>query len=126
MEVVLIENLNKSNQNLLHATVCTSFFSRLRGLMFTRRLDSRGSILMDEKQDSRLGTSIHMFFMSFDIAVIWINNQYRVVDKSIARRWSPFYMASSPARYILETHPDRIDDFSIGDEVRFLKQLPLS
>lgn len=37
-------------------------------------------LLFDEGRDSRLNASIHMFFMRFPIAVIWINSDLRVVD----------------------------------------------
>lgn len=94
--------------------------------MFNSKLGPDGSILMDEKVDSRLGTSIHMFFMNFNIGVIWVNSDYCVVDKVIAKRWYPFYMSKSPARYILETHPERLGDFSIGDKIRLRTQPTLS
>jgi uncharacterized membrane protein (UPF0127 family) len=76
-------------------------------------------LLLVEDGDSKLNTAIHMLFMKFDIAAIWINNDLQVVDKILARRWKPIYLPNSPARYILETHPSRLKDFSTGDQLRF-------
>jgi uncharacterized membrane protein (UPF0127 family) len=87
------------------------------GLMFQKQIDPRGGILMVQDTQSRVNAAIHMFFMNFDIAVIWLDNQLRVVDAKIARKWQPMLGPIAPARYILETHPDRISDFNIGDQI---------
>lgn len=60
-----------------------------------------------------------MLFMAFDIAVFWMDDQRRIVDKRLARRWRPVYVPSQPARYFLETHASRLGDFSIGDQLVF-------
>ena len=43
----------------------------------------------------------------------------RVVDKVFARSWRPAYFSKQPARYVLEIHPERWEDFEIGDGVEF-------
>ena len=70
-------------------------------------------------RDSRLDSSIHMFFVSFDLTVIWINSEMQVVDKIIAKSWQPAYFSKQPARYVLEIHPERWGDYEIGDTVQF-------
>jgi uncharacterized membrane protein (UPF0127 family) len=60
-----------------------------------------------------------MLFVWFDLAVIWINSDMLVVDKVLARRWHPAYVPKQPAKYILEIHPDRLDDFEIGHKVKW-------
>ena len=96
-----------------------SYFSRLRGLMFRSTLNAGEALIMVEARDSRTTASIHMFFVPFAIAVIWINNAGRVVDKVLARPWRPFYAPREPARYTLETHPDFLDQVVVGDEIVF-------
>lgn len=66
-----------------------------------------------------MDAAIHMFFCNFELGVVWINNRYQVVDTCLARRWRPFYMPAGPARYVLETHPDHLPDFQIGDQISF-------
>lgn len=96
-----------------------SFFSRLRGLMFRRALEDGEALILVEPRDSRAAVTIHMFFVPFPIAVVWINDAGRVVDKALALPGRPFYAPRAPARYSLETHPAGLDRFSIGDEVVF-------
>jgi len=92
---------------------------RLRGLMFRAKLDVDEGIVLVIKRDSRADSSIHMFFVPFDLAVFWINNENEVVDKVIAKSWRPAYFPAKAARYTLEIHPSRFDDYQIGDKVEF-------
>jgi hypothetical protein len=122
MTAVRIINLTRPDQPALHVRLCSSFLSRFRGLMLTPTVDPHGGILLDEKTNSRVNSSIHMFFMNYDIAAIWIDADFNVVDCTIARRWQPYYAPRHPARYILETHPGRINDFLPGDRVKLLDE----
>ena len=87
--------------------------------MFRSRLALDEGLLLVEKRDSRLNTSIHMFFVPFDLAVFWINSELTVVDKVIAKSWRPAYFPKSGAKYTLEIHPTRFGDYEIGDNVEF-------
>ena len=116
---IIVQNLTKPIQSPARAGFCDSFLCRLRGLMFRPRLDPDDGLLLVEQRDSRLETSIHMFFVPFDIAVFWINSSMEVVDKVLAKSWRPFYAPKAGARYTLEIHPDRMGDYEIGDQVEF-------
>ena len=115
-----VTNHNKSSLAPARVKYCDSFFCRLRGLTFRKRLDpSDGLLLVQGYRDSRIDSSIHMLFVPFDLNVVWINSDMTVVDKVIAKPWRPAYLSSQPACYVLETHPDRWDDYQIGDKVEF-------
>lgn len=60
-----------------------------------------------------------MMFMWMDLAVIWINSDYTVVDLVLARRWKLVYYPKAAAKYVLETGVSHLSDFSIGDKVHF-------
>jgi uncharacterized membrane protein (UPF0127 family) len=98
---------------------CASFFSRLRGLMFRSGLQPGEALILAEAADSRTATSIHMFFVPFAIATVWIDGRGRVVDKVLARPWRPYYAPRAPARYVLETEPAFLERIEIGDEIVF-------
>ncbi len=116
---IIIHNLNKEIQDPPRVGYCDSFLCRLRGLMFRSHLGLNEGLLLVEKRDSRLDTSIHMFFVSFDLAVFWINSEMTVVDKVIAKSWHPAYFSKTDAKYTLEIHSDRFGDYEIGDKVEF-------
>jgi uncharacterized membrane protein (UPF0127 family) len=104
---------------LRRARWCASFWSRLWGLMFQSSIDPGQAIVLVEARDSRASVAIHMFFVPFTIAAVWIDAAGRVVDKVAAQPWRPFYAPRAPARYILETHPEFLERVSIGDEIIF-------
>jgi uncharacterized protein len=116
---VIVHNLTKPIQQPALVGYADSFSSKLRGLMFRSRLDLNDGLLLVEKRDSRLDTSIHMFFVPFDLAVFWINSDMTVIDKVIAKSWRPAYLPKADAQYTLEIHPDRWGDYEIGDKVEF-------
>lgn len=116
---IFIKNLTKQIENPACVPYCDSFLCRLRGLMFRSRLAPDDGLLLVEKRDSRLDTSIHMFFVRFDLAVFWINSNLVVVDKVLAKSWRPVYVPRAEARYTLELHTDRWEDYQIGDKVEF-------
>jgi uncharacterized membrane protein (UPF0127 family) len=117
--LIHIHNLTNPIEHPARVGYCDSFPCKLRGLMFRPRLTLDEGLLLVEKKDSRLDTSIHMLFVPFDLAVIWINTDMTVVDKVIAKSWRPAYFPKADARYTLEIHPDRWEDYQIGDKVEF-------
>ena len=116
---IVIHNLNNPIKYPARVGYCDSFSCRLRGLMFRSRLAPDEGLLLVEKRDSRIDTSIHMFFVPFDLAVFWINSEMTVVDKVLAKSWRPAYFSKADAKYTLEIHPDRFGDYAIGDKVEF-------
>ncbi|MBK7452387.1 MAG: DUF192 domain-containing protein [Anaerolineales bacterium] len=116
---IQVNNLTKAINQPVRVGYCDSFLCRLRGLMFRASLEIDEGLLLVEKRDSRLDTSIHMFFVPFDLAVFWINAEMTVVDKVIARSWRPAYFPKAEARYTLEIHPSRWGNYEIGDKVEF-------
>lgn len=119
MKTIHLENKNQPLPSPLQALYCDSFLCRLRGLMFRSSLAPDKGLLLVEARESRLETAIHMLFVFMDLAVIWINSEKVVVDTVLARAWRPAYTPHQPARYILEIHPDRLNEFKIGDRVEF-------
>ncbi len=116
---ITIENKNRKIDSLPRIKYCDTFFTQLRGLTFRPRLELDEGLLLVGTRDSRLDSSIHMLFVAFDLTIIWINSDMKVVDKTIARSWRPAYLSKQPARYVLEIHPERWEDYKIGDTVQF-------
>lgn len=98
---------------------CSSYWCRLRGLMFRSSLPEDEGLLFVYGRESRMDTSIHMFFMAFSIATIWLDKDGRVVDKTLAKPWRPAYASRTPAQYVIEARPSLLDRVTIGDRLSF-------
>lgn len=118
-KTIFLVNKNKSLDGTLRLQYCDTFLSQLRGLMFRPRLARDEGLVLVGTRDSRLESSIHMFFVSFDLTVLWVDSGMKVVDKALAKSWRPVYVSKKPAQYVVEIHPERWGDFEIGDEVQF-------
>ena len=118
-KTVTIENKSRPLKGLLRVKYCDTFATQLRGFTFRSSLAREEGLILVGTRDSRIESSIHMFFVSFDLCVLWINSGMQVVDKVLAKPWRPAYFSKEPARYVMELHPDRWADFEIGDIVEF-------
>lgn len=116
---VLVTNQTRSLSEPISAAYYDSFFNRLRGLMFQPGVKRRQGVLLVQERENRIDSAIHMLFCNFELAVIWINSELKVADTCLARRWRPYYMPGKPAKYILETHPDHLPEFQVGDQLTF-------
>jgi hypothetical protein len=119
-DILTVQNSAHSLARPIRARRCAGYFCRLRGYMFRRRIDPQDGLWFVYPRESRLDTSIHMLFVFTDLAVFWLDSRKMVVDKVLAKRWRPAYAPARAARYILEAHPDRIDDFQLGEIVDLL------
>ena len=118
-QYVFVQSRNNPIASPPRVKYCESFLCRLRGLTFRTPVTRDEGLLLVFGRDSRLDSSIHMLGVSFDLAVFWINNDMQVVDKVLAGAWKPAFFSKSPARYVLEIHASRINDFEIGQTVQF-------
>jgi uncharacterized membrane protein (UPF0127 family) len=116
---ISIENKSRRLDGKLRIKFCDTFLTQLRGLTLRPPISRDEGLLLVGKRDSRIDSSIHMLFVSFDLTVVWINSDMKVVDKVLAKSWRPAYFSKEAAKYVLEIHPDRWGDFQIRDVVQF-------
>lgn len=103
----------------LRVRLCDTFLCRLRGLTFRRSWPQDEGLLFVESVESRMATSIHMFFVFFSIAVVWLDRDQVVVDKTLARPFRPYYAPQAPAQFFVEGHPSLLERVSIGHRLEF-------
>ena len=108
---------NNRNQIKISAKVADSFFTKLRGLMFSKEISLNSGLILSENSESVLNTSIHMLFMRYDIAAIWIDRNWNVVDKCLAKKWHLAYFSHRPATHILELNSSQLENFTVGDKL---------
>lgn len=98
---------------------CNTFATKLRGFTFQRTWKTGDGLVLVEKKDNRVNTAIHMLFVFFDLGVLWVNDAGRLVDKAVAKPWRLSYVPQAPARYVIEAHPDIVEQVAVGDTIIF-------
>jgi uncharacterized membrane protein (UPF0127 family) len=119
MEVERIWNSTRETWLPVRSRRCDSFLCRLRGLTFRRRLSPGEALLLVGEKEGRVETGIHMFFVFFPIAAVWLDGEGRVVDSVLARPFRPIYLPAGPAKDVLEGPPSLLEYISKGDQLRF-------
>jgi len=114
-----IHNLTRPLLRPLIVASCDDFRCRFLGLMGQRSLGQEEGLLFRWPKAGRVDTAIHMLFMRFPIAIIWLDTEGKVVDRRHARPWVDFLIPSAAAQYVLEIHPDRLDEFATGDQIQW-------
>lgn len=103
----------------IQARWCSDFLCKLLGLMFKKEIKESEGLLFVNERESILNSSIHMFFMNFDIFIVWLNSSFQVVDIRNAHKWQPFLFPQKPAQYVLELNPKMSDKIRIGNTLQY-------
>lgn len=112
-------NLNHSDGTSIPLKIrrCDTFLCRFKGLMLRRSIAEDEGLLFMEKAESRMNTTIHMFFVFFSIGVVWLAADGTVVDAKLAEPFRPYYAPQAPAQYYLEGPPALLDWVRIGEKL---------
>lgn len=111
-----------SPEAVITVKYCETFFSKLVGLMFTKELKQDSGLIFIERNETRINTAIHMLFMNYDITVLWLDKNWVVVDKVLAKKWAPIYIPRKPAQFVIELHPSRFSEYSVGEQLELLDE----
>ena len=110
----------KSDQIIAPLKFANSYFSRLKGLMFKKKLDYI-LVLKPKKSNFKVFSSIHTLFMRFTIDVVFLDKNKKVVEISQVSPWK-FFSPKRPAYYILEMKKGSVEKYqiAIGDKLNFV------
>lgn len=87
--------------------------------MFAPPLPDDHGLLFVTGGESKVNSTIHMFFMRFRIGVVWMDKDGRVVDAQLAKPWHPAYAPRQAAQFYLEANTAVLERVRIGDRLRF-------
>ncbi len=95
-------------------------------VMIRRSLVSQPELGQDEAMILCLpdpGVQVHISYAPFPIALFWLDEQGRVVDKVLTEPRRRSYRSEQPARYFVEAHPSLLDLVQPGDRFHWRKEL---
>ena len=111
--------LNKTKNKLLakEYRFCSSEFSKLKGLMFTKKFPQ--ALIFDMKKEQLI--NVHMFFVFYPIDVLWLDKNKKIIYLKKSFKPFRFSILNKPAQYIIELKNKTIEktNTKIGDIVNF-------
>ena len=94
-----------------------SYLAKAKGLMFERRERFDYALVFPFGGETRLGASIHMLFVFFPIAAVYLDSKKRVVDIAVLKPFALNYTPKKPAAYLVEMPVRRAAGIELGDEL---------
>jgi uncharacterized membrane protein (UPF0127 family) len=108
----MIRNITKQITIAETEKICRSFFSKLKGLMFTAKC--RVPLIFVNKKNEK--TAIHMLFVFYPIDIAWLDENKKIVK---IETLYPFrFSHGAAARYIIETPAGKMQS-NVGDTLEF-------
>jgi len=106
--------INKTKKSVVakDKKLCTSAFSKFKGLMFTKK--AKCLVFVNKKE---IPTPIHMMFMLYPIDVIWLDKNKKVVHVQKLKPWQ--LSKSVAAKYVIELPEGLAKNVSVGDRIEF-------
>jgi len=114
MKQIIIKHKNKS----IRVDYAETFFDKARGLMFAMPPKDKG-LLIDCKEESRIGSTIHMLFVFFPLDILWLNKKKQIVYIKTVFPFTPLAIPKKPAKYVLELPKGYKIRFKINDKLKF-------
>ena len=110
--------VQRSGRILAHrVTLRRSFRERSLGLMFRREIDPEEAMVFCLPRSGIREAGVHMLFVPFPLALVWLDEGCRVVDRVLARPWQMGYRPTAPSRYFVEAHSSRLNLVQEGDRL---------
>ena len=99
--------------------IAKSPLAKLKGLMFERKASFDYALIMPLYRETRIGASIHMFFVFFPITAAFVDWDRRVVDKTLLKPFTPNYTPKKKCSYIIELPAEKFGELDTGDLLKW-------
>ena len=102
----------------IRVKIAKSFLEKTFGLIVVPKKDFDFFYLFDAGFESRLFSSAHTLGMRYDIAMLFLDKDFKIVE--ILKRVSPnkIIMPSCKCRYLVELPVNLVSNFCLGDNFR--------
>lgn len=109
--------IKNSNEKIGKIRLANTFITRFRGLMLKEKCEYPLLFEIPQKISAKERSSIHSFFMRFDIILVFIDENDTVFEIANLKPWR-YYVPIKSAKYIVEFEKNRFHgELRIGDEV---------
>ncbi len=111
----------KANGKLIikRTKFANSPLERMRGLMFEDTKKFNYALIFTSPREGKLESSLHMMFVFFPIAAIFLDSNKIVVDKAQLTPFSVNYTPKKPAKYVIELPLEEAKKIKVKDKIEW-------
>jgi uncharacterized membrane protein (UPF0127 family) len=112
----MIKNITKDKILAQNCNICRNFLTRGVGLMFKKKMTP--TILAFKRQNT---ATIHTFFVKHYLDVLFLNDQWEVIDLIEGMQPKNFYTPKQKAMFVVELPEGTISKSktAVGDVINF-------
>jgi len=112
----MIKNITKDKILAQNCNICRNFLTRGVGLMFKKKMTP--TVLAFRKQNT---AAIHTYFVKHYLDVLFLNDQWEVIDLIEGLQPKNFYTPKQKAMFVVELPEGTISKSktSVGDVINF-------
>lgn len=116
----MIKNISKKKNIIASHKIADNIFSRAKGLMFSKEKNFDYGLIFDLERETKVGASIHMFFVFFPINVLFLDSNKKIIDLKFGLKPWQMTRPMKKCRYIIEL-PIKYGKkfYSIGDRLNW-------
>ena len=115
----MLYNRTRKAEIIKRVRFADSLFARAKGLMFEREKNFDYALVFPFKGETRARASIHMLFVFFPIAAVYLDSRKSVVDIAVLKPFKLNYTPKRKAKYLVELPAGKAKKISIGDRLGF-------
>ena len=114
---MVVSLIHKKKTILENVVVAKSIHKLALGLMFASKRRLKKGICLYFPEDLRHGASITMWFCFFKYEILFVNSQFKVVDKVVLRPFKTTYIPKEKCKYVFESTVGTFKGIEIGNSV---------
>lgn len=115
--------IHKNKTILKNMIYATSILDISKGLMFAskKKVHNGMCLVFPSNKNRKIQCSITMLFCFSPYEILFIDKDFKIVDKQILPPFKLSYIPKKPCRYVIESTPNRFKNIKIGDTIGIKK-----
>ncbi len=115
----MLYNNSKKKEVIRKVKHANSAWGQFKGLMFESKQNFDYALVFPFPRETRIGASIHMMFVFFPIAAVYLDSKMIVVDIAFLNPFALNYTPKKPSTFLIEMPVSAGKKISVGDKLSF-------
>lgn len=112
--------IHKNKIILKEMVYAKSIWQISKGLMFAnkKKVKKGMCLVFPSRKNKKYSSAITMLFCFSKYEILFIDKDFKVVDKTILPPFKLTYIPKKPCKYVIESIPNSFKDIKIGNKIK--------